>query len=117
MQVRTEDGAVIRDVERLDGFITKLRGLMFKETGRALLVFSRSDRHSIWMPFMRFDLDVAFIDRDGAVVHTEEDVPPLSPHPSTWRLYGPPRPCRYILEVESGLFEENGIDTGTEFVF
>jgi uncharacterized membrane protein (UPF0127 family) len=117
MQVRTDDGAVIDDIERLDGFLEKAKGLMFKEEGRALLVFSRSDRHAIWMPFMRFSLDVAFIDRDGRVVHTEEVVPPLSLDPSTWRRYGPPRPCRSILEVESGLFEEKGIETGTELSF
>lgn len=117
MQARTGEGAVIDGIERMEGFLEKAKGLMFKDRGRVLLVFSTSDRHSIWMPFMRFSLDVAFIDRDGSVVHTEEDVPPLSFHPSTWKRYKPPRPCRSILEVESGLFEEKGIETGTELSF
>ncbi len=117
MWIRTSEGVVIKDVDRLEGLVEKMKGLMFREEGRALLVFDRTEKHSIWMPFMRFSLDVAFLDDEGVVVHTEEDVPPMSIHPSTWKLYGPPRPCRSILEVESGLFEEKGIETGTELVF
>lgn len=90
----------------------RTKGLMFREEGRLLLSFGYTSRWPIWMLFMRMEIDCIFLDEDYRVVSLKRDVPPLSLDPRTWRQYRPSRPCRYILEVESGLIEDIGIERG-----
>jgi uncharacterized membrane protein (UPF0127 family) len=53
---------------------------------------------------MRFALDVAFLDRDMAVVDTTCLVP--------WRITLPRRRCRTVIEAEAGAFERWGLRPG-----
>jgi uncharacterized membrane protein (UPF0127 family) len=114
MEIQLENGETIRDVDRLTGWLEKVRGLSWKGVGRALLEFSYNDRHGVWMPFMKFTIDIAFVDDDGVVVGIEKNVPPISLHPRTWRVYKPPRMCRYVLEVEAGLLDEKEVTVGNK---
>lgn len=116
MQVCNEEGC-IDGVERKTGILEKMKGLMFRENGRALLAFPQQERHGVWMLGMRFPLDLAFIDRDREIVSIKCDVSPMSWRPSTWKTYRPPRMCRYILEVEAGLLDEKGFDRGQAVSF
>lgn len=109
--------ATITDVRLLDGLLEKARGLMFREEGRALLTFSYDDRHGVWMPFMRFSLDLAFVDAEKRIVDMRRGVPPMSLHPWTWKIYRPDRMCRHVLEVEAGLLDEKGFEEGQELTF
>lgn len=57
---------------------------------------------------MAFDLDVAFVDRGGTVLHVQ----PLPPHRITrfvWRSRG-------VLEAEAGSFERWGLRPGAQVV-
>ncbi len=79
-------------------------GLMFRKSlpeGTGMLFdFHYSSRHSIWMLFMRFPIDVYFLDKDGTVLDKAKNIKPISLlKPSTWKIYQPKKPCRYAVEV------------------
>ena len=60
------DGSTL---EIADTILTKAVGLMFrKEPVPLLLVFGIQARHSIWMLFMRFPIDLIFLDSQRTVV-------------------------------------------------
>ncbi|MCJ7450830.1 MAG: DUF192 domain-containing protein [Candidatus Nanohaloarchaeota archaeon QJJ-9] len=117
MELENQDGILIKEIERIDSLIGKSKGLMFREEGRALLEFSYDDRHSIWMLFMCFPIDIAFIDQEKRIIDIKRDVKPLGVNPSTWKIYRPEKPCRYVLEVESGLLDEKEFKIGDRLGF
>lgn len=107
----------IRDIEKKDTFLGRTKGLMFRDEGRILLEFPFQGRYGVWMPFMKFSIDVAYISKEGKVVDLREEVPPMGLSPSTWKIYRPSKMCKYILEVESGVLGEKGLSKGTEVKF
>ncbi len=107
----------IKGVEHKNSFIDRILGLMFRKEGRILMEFSFQDFYGVWMPFMRFPIDIAFISREKEIVDLKKDVKPIGIPPSTWRIYRPEKMCKYILEVESGLLEEKGFSIGDELKF
>lgn len=78
------------------------KGLMFKKKGSMLLEFPFSARHGIWMLFMRYPLDLIFLDSEKHVAEIIKNVPPLTLDPRTWKIYHPKIVARYILEVQTG---------------
>lgn len=117
MKVVNQEGSSIGELESLQTFLGKSKGLMFKKEGRALLEFSYDNRHPIWMLFMRFPIDIAFIDQEKSIINIKRDVKPLGFNPSTWRVYQPEKPCRYVLEVEAGLLDEKEFKAGDRLEF
>ena len=78
------------------GFLPRLLGLMFRrdlQSGEGLLITRCNAIHTC---FMRFPIDVAFLDRDGAVVRIVRNIKP-------WRLFvfGGRNACQ-VLEVRAG---------------
>jgi uncharacterized membrane protein (UPF0127 family) len=100
-------------------FWKKAKGLMFSKEPRAILMdFRNEGRPSIWMPFMRFPIDIIFISKDRKVVDVKEDCPPLRfLNPLTWKLFWPKEKARYALEVEAGLARKTGTKPGDELGF
>jgi uncharacterized membrane protein (UPF0127 family) len=100
-----DDGRVV--VERCalaNGFLTRLRGLLGRrglEPGEGLLLSPSSSVHTL---FMRFPIDVVFLDRGLLVVGVSADVRP-------WRLAGR-RGARHVLELPAGQAEACGIHAG-----
>ncbi len=88
------------------------RGLMFEKNGNMLLEFPFSARHGIWMLFMRYPLDLIFIDSQKHVAEIIKNVPPLTLNPRTWKIYHPKIVARYILEVGAGEAEHYNIAVG-----
>ena len=80
--------------------LKNIQGIMFKKTGRILMNFWFSDYHGIWMPFMKFTLDLIFIDKNKEIVDFKENVLPISLNPKTWKIYRPKKRCKYVLEIE-----------------
>ncbi len=67
--------------------------------GRGLLMdFSRDGYHGIWMKDMNFPIDIIWLDSGFSVVKIQERAQP-SDYP---RVYVPPVPARYVLEVPAG---------------
>jgi uncharacterized membrane protein (UPF0127 family) len=79
-------------------------GLMFRgglAAGSGMLFdFHYEGRHAIWMAFMRFPVDIYFLDSSGSVMEKMKAAKPLSLlRPETWKTYRPKKPCRYAVEV------------------
>lgn len=78
MQVvnRGRGTVVARRVERADSFWRRLRGLMFRTAlplGTGLLIRPCNQVHTYWM---RFPIDVVFLDRAGRVVGVQSELHP-----------------------------------------
>ncbi len=109
-QIKAPKGSL--SVRVADTTFSRAMGLMFRSEESLLLDFGRDSRQGIWMLFMRFPIDIVFISARGRVVHVVEDAPPVSLNPSTWRIYYPPRPVRFVLEVPAGTAGRLGLSPG-----
>lgn len=107
----------INNVGLSSNLLSNAIGLMFRKNGRLLLRMRREGFPAIWMPFMRFSIDTAFIDSYKKVVDIRKNVRPLSLDPRTWRLYVPRQRCRYVLEVEAGLLAKKKFRPGDRLDF
>ena len=78
-------GIRIADRAEMAGtWLSRLRGLMFRQglpAGKCLVL---SPCNSVHTCFMKFSIDVLFISRVGKVVHMLEDVPPFRFSPVVW---------------------------------
>ena len=97
-----------------DSFVSRLMGLMFRkdpENGLILkLPSSRSRRGSaIHMFFMRFPLDIIFLDYDKKVV----DMVSIKP----WNTYTPKSPAKYVIELKEGSINNYKLEIGDEMDF
>jgi uncharacterized membrane protein (UPF0127 family) len=90
-------------------------GLMFRKEPSSLLIeFDREARHAIWMLFMRFPIDLIFLDSEKTVVTIYENIEPLSLDPRTWKIYRPKKRAKYALEVEAGWVKEKSVSPGDD---
>lgn len=103
----TADGTVIAErCAVADGFWPRFRGLMGREAlpeGEALCL---QDCNSIHMFFMRFAIDVAFVDREGRVLHLCHAIRP-------WRLSRMVFGAKAALELPAGTLGRLGISRGS----
>lgn len=110
-------GTAIEYVPLEGDFISKAIGLMFRRKGKIMMKFSFESRQGIWMMFMRFPIDIAFIDSDKCIVDIKHDVKPISMNPKSWKIYTPCRKCKYVLEVEAGHLNEKKFKVGDTLEF
>ncbi len=88
------------------------RGLMFRESldGGMLFVFPDEKERVFWMKNTKIPLDIIFISSDMRVVSIVTAVPctedPCSTYPSKV-------PAKYVVEVNAGFADKNGITEGT----
>ncbi len=90
------DGEVLAAAEMADSVLSRNRGLLGKQSYEGAFLIPRTSG-ALHAFGMRFPLDVAFLDKDLAVVDTVR----LDP----WRITRPRRRCRTVLEAQSGAFE------------
>jgi hypothetical protein len=87
----------------------KLMGLSatrpLAENQGMLFVYESDDFWGIWMKDMHYPIDIIWLDESLRIVHIEQGVDP-STYP---RVFAPPVPARYILEVASGVAEKNNL--------
>ena len=104
-----EDGAAVcKSCRVADRFASRLRGLLGRRglaPAEGLLIRPASSIHTF---FMRFPIDVAFLDRDGVGVKV---VPNLSP----WRV-ALARGARDALELAAGTAATRGLRPGRRLV-
>jgi uncharacterized membrane protein (UPF0127 family) len=100
-----KDQKIICNAGLADTFFTRLIGLMFKsslaEDEGLLIKFRYFGSEPIHGFFMRFPIDLIFLDADGVVVETAL----LKP----WRVFKPKKKSAYVLEVREGFIEKNGL--------
>jgi uncharacterized protein len=103
----TADGRVVAEnVEIAATAWRRFMGLMFRADlppGHGLLL---SPCNSIHMFFMRIPLDVAFLDRDGAVLRAYHGIRP-------WRISRIVRGAKTAVELRAGTLHEAGVGKGT----
>ena len=114
---------VCRDAEVASGFFRKGLGLMFRKELRQgcglLMDFSPDGEgmHAIWMPFMRFPIDIVFIGPDRKVTDVFHDVPPIGLRLRTWKVYAPTAPAMWVLELPAGAAKRGKITGGDNMEF
>ena len=96
------DGDVLAAAEVARSTSSKIRGLLGRSGYEGALILTGT--RSVHTIGMRFPIDVAFLDRELAVL----DVVHLPP----WRMTLPRRRCRSVLEAEAGSFERWRLRTG-----
>ncbi|MEM0951168.1 MAG: DUF192 domain-containing protein [Cyanobacteria bacterium P01_H01_bin.74] len=88
-------------------FLTRLFGLMGKpylEENTGLLITPCKEVHSL---FMRFSLDVVFLDKENKVVHLKSTMKP-------WRVSRYVASARSVLELNAGSIQASQIEIGDE---
>ncbi|MBS3051647.1 MAG: DUF192 domain-containing protein [Candidatus Aenigmarchaeota archaeon] len=79
--------------------LSSLRGLMFDDSDvDGALIHA----NSIWMPFVKHDLDLFFLDKKMKVVEKQRAVP-MTLDPRTWKTYSNSK-AKYCLEIKSERF-------------
>ena len=117
----TKRTVIAEETERSESFWGKALGLMFrKELPREkafVMVFEKDGNPGIWMPFMRFAIDVIFLDSKKRVVGIHENVRPMGFNPKTWKVYYPDKPAKYIIETNSGEVKKSHTELGNSIEF
>lgn len=105
IRVRRTGEVLAERVEWADSFGKRFLGLMGRAAlppGDALVL---DPCQSVHMLFMRFGLDVAFLDGDGTVVAVYRDLRP-------WALSGFHRQARFAVELPVGSLGEGRVEVG-----
>jgi len=112
---------IAENVEVAEGFFHRTRGLMLRKNlpaGSALLmIFEKPGNHGIWMPLMRFSIDIVFLDSRKRVVGLHSHARPLSFRRRTWKVYYPDKPAKYVIEMAAGMVKRKRIRLGNRIVF
>jgi uncharacterized membrane protein (UPF0127 family) len=107
LTLRREDGTVVCDrCTVADSPVTRLRGLLGRdglEQGEGLLLRPASSIHTF---FMRFPIDVVFLDRALVVVGIADSVDP-------WRATSQ-RGAKAVLELPAGESSRRGLTVGDQ---
>jgi uncharacterized membrane protein (UPF0127 family) len=104
VELRTPRGVRL-DCRLADGFLSRFLGLMGRRelrNGAALLLVPGGSVHTF---FVRFPLDVAFLDPEGTTLR-------VAPHVRPWRLARAPRGARFVLELGAGQAAASGLEEG-----
>ena len=92
------------------------RGLSGRKTlldGQGMFfIFDHPDIYPFWMKEMNFPIDIIWIDEHMSVADITKSVLPSS-FPQT---FASKVPVRYVLEVQAGFAERNGVNTGDQVV-
>ena len=96
---KTRKNILCRKTEVASSFWKRARGLMFRKSlGRdsgMFFIFPRPGRPGFWTPFLRFPIDIIYIDSSRRVVDIKNDVKP-------WRTCLPRASAKYVLELRAG---------------
>ncbi len=112
MRIKNETrGALLADrAFEARGFWPRLVGLLGRaslESGQALLLEPCTSVHTA---FMRFPIDVVYLDREGCVIKTSPDLKPF-------RMSGVLRGGRSVIELPTGVIESTGTVPGDQISF
>ncbi len=101
----SKDFVISESAEFASSFFSRLRGLMLSQKKDIILVSPGEDisSSSIHMCFMRFPIDVIWLNSDKVVVDIKKRVLPFNPfNRKTWRIYKPKKVAKYVIELGIG---------------
>lgn len=96
---------IASNVSLADTYFKRLKGLMFKETlkyDEGLLI---TPCNSIHMFFMKFPLDVLFVDKENNIVGMSKNIKP-------WRISKVFFKAHYVVELPTGTIERLKMSEG-----
>jgi uncharacterized membrane protein (UPF0127 family) len=105
----TRDTLLVAQCEQARSFFARGRGLMGRDhldAGSGLLIDPCSSIHTF---FMRFPIDVVFIDRAGRVVGLRAAMPPGRPYAGAWG-------ARAVIELPAGVIAASRTEVGDTLV-
>lgn len=106
---RTTNEILAEDVEIADTFWRRFRGLMLRRKfprGKALLFrLSKPSRHGVHMFFVKFPIDLLYLDSRFTVVE-------LRPRLKPWRTHRPKVLSNYIVELPAGTISRLRVKKG-----
>lgn len=103
--LNNQDIIIVKNCMIANTFFKRFKGLMGKKTldkGDGLYIYKCN---SIHMFFMRFPIDVIFLDKNKAIVHLIENFKP-------WRLTLPVKFAMDTLELPAGTIKKYNISLG-----
>lgn len=78
-----------------------------------LFAFENPGQYGIWMKDMRFAIDILWLDENKKIVDIAVDVPPQPGRRDLeLAVYKPSHSAKYVLEINAGLVNLNGIQVG-----
>ncbi len=80
-----------------DNFFKRFKGLMLKKDIDFGLLFTNLKDSTIHTSFMRFDIDVYFLDKNK-VIYEKTSLKP-------WKFYKPKKQASYILEIKKDMIK------------
>ncbi len=91
----------------------KARGLMFREKLAGdegmLFIYQKEGIYQFWMKNTKIPLDIIWIDKDKKIVFIKKDARPCA---TSCELFSSGINSKYVLEVNSGFSEKNGLKIG-----
>lgn len=102
---RTRGTTIIARALMTENFIDRFMGLMFKRPSPefSALVIDRCE--SVHTFFMRFNLDLVFLDREGVVLRIINELKPFRISPVIVRAY-------YVIEMAAGRLNPDALSIG-----
>lgn len=101
--------------EIADSAVTRAKGLMGRSSlpgnEGMLFVFDKSGRYGFWMLNTTIPLDAIHVAENGTVVDVIQ-MEPCGLNITDCPVYNPKAPSRYVLEMNQGFAEKNGIVPG-----
>ena len=101
-------------VEIVDTDKSRATGLMYREEmddNRGMLfIFDDLAVHNFWMKNTLISLDMIWVDEDYKVIYVEKMAQPCEEDPC--EVYGTNAPSKYVLEINGGLSDQLGINSG-----
>ncbi len=118
--VRDKFVANVRVALRKKEKIKGLQGIHKLDEKEGLLIpFDEVSRfkNSIWMFKMKIHIDAIFVDNFLNIVDIKENLKPFSLNPLTWKIYFPKKPCKYVIELKSGVCRKLNLRVGDRVNF
>ena len=111
MAITKEDGSIVAaEVERADTILKQIIGLMFRKSvpESYAMVFSmkRDNREGIHMLFMRFPIDIVFLDQDKRIIDIRQNLKPWT------GMAFSRKPFRYAIELPAGAVARASLKEG-----
>lgn len=105
MKILINEKKILSEVKIAKNSIDRLKGLMFDHDMKDMDAFFIPHCNWIHTMFMKFPIDVVYLDNKYKVIDTDSNVLP-------WRMCMPRFKARHVLELKSGFLLNNKICTG-----
>ena len=118
VEIESDNKIIKVNVEIADDNEERTKGLMFREylgeNEGMLFVFDDAQIRTFWMKNTKIPLDIIFISEDLEIINIKQAEPCINDH---CRVYSSEGNAKYVLEVNRGFSERNGINSGNKLVF